>query len=54
MSIRVGSEILKVHSLLIHLLYFNINSIINPDRAESTLKMQFYYLKTRDVIRAVI
>lgn len=53
MSIRVGSEILKVHSLLIHLLS-NINSIINPDRAESTLKMQFYYLKTRDVIRAVI
>lgn len=27
MSIWAGSEILKVHSLLIHLLYFNINSV---------------------------
>lgn len=26
-SIWVGSEILKAHSLLIHLLYFNINSV---------------------------
>lgn len=27
MSTWAGSEILKAHSLLIHLLYFNINSV---------------------------
>lgn len=67
MSIWVGSSILKAHSLLIPILYFNIDlvnflpqkaegrrEIINLDTGENTLKMQFYYLKTGDVITAVM
>lgn len=67
MSIWVGSVILKGSFPFNSPTLFNINSVkcffqkvqgrrdtINLDTGESTLKMQFYYLKTGDVIIAVM